>query len=117
MHITITNFSSSNEETYKFKSEQLVDKNDMNPIYVNYYNDSIEEIGDPKVMKGGKGNIESLWEETFNTLFKSMTEEDNNETNEIEFMESWWNEFKETKIDNEVKLFQRNKEKKSKGFK
>ena len=67
------------------KSESMVDKNDINPLYVHYYNDTITEIGDPKVMKG-KGNMQGLWEDTYGTLFKSFKEQEAVEgTNDIDF--------------------------------
>ncbi|MCQ2816522.1 MAG: GTPase domain-containing protein [archaeon] len=113
LYNTIINFASTNEEGLKMKSEQMVDKNDVNPLYVHYYNDNNSEIGDPKVMKGGKGNMLGLWEDTYNTLFKTFKEENINEgSNDINFEEQWWEDYKEVKLDNEVKLFQKNRAKK-----
>ena len=48
---------------------------------------AIQNIENPKVMKG-KGNMQGLWEETYNTLFKTFKEQEIVEgTNDIDFDE------------------------------
>ena len=79
-------------------------KNSSKAIYINYYNDSINEIGEPKIPVTVTRDIQQRWKETYDGLFKNFKRNKENNTN-IELDENFYEIYKEAKIDHELKLF------------
>ncbi len=46
----IVNFTTLTEDNFKFKCDALIDKNDVNPLFIQYYADNYTDIGDPKIL-------------------------------------------------------------------
>jgi adenylate kinase family enzyme len=79
-------------------------KNSTKALYINYYNDNLNDIGEPKIPVTVTGDIMQRWKETYDGLFKNFKK--NNENNrKIDLDESYYELYKEGKIDNELKLF------------
>lgn len=78
-------------------------KNSTKPLYINYYNDSLQGIGEPKIPVTVTGSIEQRWKETYDGLFKNYKK--NNDKKMIELDENYYQIYKEIKIDHELKLF------------
>ena len=84
-------------------------KNATKALYINYYNDSLEEIGEPKIPVTVTRDIEQRWKETYDGLFKNYRK--NNENKNITNLdESFYQLYQEAKIDHELKLFNDYKE-------
>ena len=81
--------------------ENIVQKNDIQPLYILYSNDSLVEIGDPKVM--GNSDMNTLWEDTFYSIFRNKRE--NEEEYDVEKMLG--DRYKESRIDEELTNFER----------
>ena len=47
-------------------------KNSTKAIYINYYNDSLDEIGEPKIPVTVTRDIQQRWKETYDGLFKNF---------------------------------------------
>ena len=91
-------------------------KNSTKPIYINYYNDSLDEIGEPKIPVTVTRDIQQRWKETYDGLFKNFRK--NKENNKItELDETFYQLYQEAKIDHELKLFNEFKESNSKNQK
>ena len=78
-------------------------KNSTKPLYINYYNDNLQGIGEPKIPVTVTGSIEQRWKETYDGLFKNYKK--NNDNKEINLDENYYQIYKEIKIDHELKLF------------
>lgn len=78
-------------------------KNSTKPLYINYYNDDLQGIGEPKIPVTVTGSIEQRWKETYDGLFKNYKK--NNDNKEINLDENYYQIYKEIKIDHELKLF------------
>ena len=78
-------------------------KNSTKPLYINYYNDNLQGIGEPKIPVTVTGSIEQRWKETCDGLFKNYKK--NNDNKEINLDENYYQIYKEIKIDHELKLF------------
>ena len=78
-------------------------KNSTKPLYINYYNDNLEGIGEPKIPVTVTGSIEQRWKETYDGLFKNYKK--NNDNKKINLDENYYQIYKEIKIDHELKLF------------
>jgi GTPase SAR1 family protein len=91
-------------------SANFSQKNEILPVYILYSNDSLNEIGEPKVFQQGNKDINSLWEDTLYSVFPRNSEmrEDNlsNESKENEIDQVMLNKYKEPRIDEELKLFE-----------
>ena len=84
-------------------------KNSTKAIYINYYNDSLDEIGEPKIPVTVTRDIQQRWKETYDGLFKNFRK--NTENNKItELDETFYQLYQEAKIDHELKLFNEFKE-------
>ena len=77
-------------------------KDHIQPLFIIYGKDSIESIGDPKVMEKNS-TMKSLWESTFKTVFPKIVDdkEKGNEAEEIIKMK-----FNEPRIDAELYNFE-----------
>ena len=84
-------------------------KNSTKPLYINYYNDNLDEIGEPKVPVTVTRDIEQRWKETYDGLFKNYKINEKNNLN-IKLDENYYQIYKEAKIDHELKLFNEFKE-------
>ena len=79
-------------------------KNSTKPLYINYYDDNLESIGEPKIPVTVVGAIEQRWKETYEGLFKNFKRREENK-NDIPLDENYYHIYKEPKIDHELKLF------------
>jgi GTPase SAR1 family protein len=99
----ITNMSFSNETGNVLNYTQ---KNDIQPLFVLYSQDNLNDIGDPKVFQQGSRDMNSLWEDTFYSIFSISN--NLNEEDEItqKFEENFKEKYKEARIDEEVQIFE-----------
>ena len=79
-------------------------KNATKPLYINYYDDSLESIGEPKIPLTVTGDIQQRWKETYDGLFKNYKKNEKN-SRDINLDENFYELYKESKIDHELKLF------------
>ena len=93
-------FSSGKKDNLK----KYFQKNSTKPLYINYYNDSLDEIGEPKIPVTVSRDIEQRWKETYDGLFKNIKKNEENNAN-INLDENFYQLYKEPKIDRELKLF------------
>ena len=105
---TVENFGFGVSKIDNIKN--YVQKNELNPLYISFYNDSLEEIGQPRVMEISGKNVDERWFETYKTIFKNFVKENNNENKNIPVDKNLWDKYKENRIDNEIKLFEKAKE-------
>ena len=108
---TIENFGFGVSKIDNIKN--YVQKNELNPLYISFYNDSLEEIGQPRVMEMSGKNVDERWIETYKTIFKNFVKE-NKENKNIQVDKNLWEKYKENRIDNEITLFERAKENENK---
>ena len=109
---TVENFGFGVSKIDNIKN--YVQKNELNPLYIQFYNDSLDEIGQPRVMEISGKNVDERWLETYKTIFKNFVKENNNENKNIQLDQNLWEKYKENRIDNEIKLFERAKENENK---
>ena len=93
-------FGSGKKENLK----KYFQKNSTKPLYINYYNDNLDEIGEPKIPVTVSRDIEQRWKETYDGLFKNIKKNEENDGN-INLDENFYQLYKEPKIDRELKLF------------
>jgi len=104
---TVENFGFGVSKIDNIKN--YVQKNELNPLYITFYNDSLDEIGQPRVMEMSGKNVDERWFETYKTIFKNFVKE-NHENKNIPVDKNLWEKYKENRIDNEIKLFEKAKE-------
>lgn len=113
LYSTVTHFAFNQSKIENIN--KYIQKNELRPLYLQYYNDSIEEIGDPKVMQRGGADNNILWKESYESLFSQKNDaefdDENDETFENEVDKQNWELYKETRIDNELKIFEKEKQK------
>ena len=100
------------------KKENLrkyIQKNSTKPLYINYYDDNLESIGEPKIPVTVAGAIEQRWKETYEGLFKNYKKNEENK-NDIPLDENFYQIYKEAKIDHELKLFNDFKDSSNKSY-
>ena len=89
------------------KKENLrryIQKRSTQALYIHYYEDCLEEIGEPKIPVTVTGDIEQRWKETYDGLFKNSKANDDNVKN-IPIDKEFFDIYKEARIDHELKLF------------
>jgi hypothetical protein len=88
-------------------------KNDIYAIYINYYNDKLDDIGDPKVSQRRGADNDTLWKESYESLFQQKEDKEKEEKQklEVEVNKEDWEVYKESRIDNEMNMFLKAKEK------
>ena len=84
-------------------------KNPTKPLYINYYEDNLESIGEPKIPVTVTGDIQQRWKETYDGLFKNFKKNEKT-SRDINLDENFYGLYKEGKIDHELKLFNEFKE-------
>jgi len=84
-------------------------KHSTKPLYINYFNDNLNDIGEPKIPVTVVRDIDQRWKETYDGLFKNYKKSEKNNTF-IDLDESYYQLYKEAKIDHELKLFNEFKE-------
>ena len=89
------------ENIYKYSQ-----KNELYALYTQFYNDSLEEIGEPRVIHSSGKSTNDRWIETYNALFINVKKNNNDNDNDIPVDRNFWIKFKESRIDNELKIFQ-----------
>ena len=82
---------------------KYLQKNSTKALYINYYNESLEEIGEPKIPVTVTGDIQQRWRETYEGIFKNFKK--NEKDNKIDLDENFYQIYKEAKIDHELRLF------------
>ena len=98
-------FGSGKKENLK----KYYQKNSTKALYINYYDDNLNSIGEPKIPVTVTGDIEQRWKETYDGLFKNYKKNDKNNRN-INLDENYFEQYQESKIDQELKLFNEYKE-------
>ena len=83
-------------------------KNELHALFTQYYNDSIEEIGEPRVVHSSGKSTHDRWIETYNAMFMNVKKNGNknNDENDIPVNKDFWIKYKESRIDNELKMFE-----------
>lgn len=99
-------FGSGKRENLK----KYIQKNSTKPLYINYYNDNLDDIGEPKIPVTVTGVIEQRWKETYDGLFKNYRKNEEN-SKYINLDQEYYQLYKESKIDHELDLFNNYKEK------
>ena len=79
-------------------------KNPTKPLYINYYDDNLESIGEPKIPVTVTSDIQQRWKETYDGLFRNVKKNEKN-NKDINLDENFYELYKEAKIDHELKLF------------
>lgn len=93
-------FGSGKKENLK----KYLQKNSTKALYINYYDDNLASIGEPKIPLTVTGNLEQRWKETYDGLWKNYKKNEKNNRN-INLDENYFAQFQESKIDHELKLF------------
>jgi len=93
-------FGSGKKENLK----KYLQKNSTKALYINYYDDNLASIGEPKIPVTVTGNLEQRWKETYDGLWKNYKKNEKNNRN-INLDENYFAQFQESKIDHELKLF------------
>ena len=109
--ITENAFGSGKKENLR----KYIQKNSTKPLYINYYDDNLESIGEPKIPITVTGDIEQRWKETYEGLFKNYKKNEENK-NDIPLDENFYQIYKEAKIDHELKLFNDFKDSSNKSY-
>ena len=109
--VTENAFGSGKRENLR----KYIQKNSTKPLYVNYYDDNLENIGEPKIPVTVTGAIEQRWKETYEGLFKNFKKSGENK-NDIPLDENYYEIYKEPKIDHELKLFNDFKDSNNKNY-
>ena len=104
-------FGSGKKENLKKYNQ----KNSTKPLYINYYDDNLENIGEPKIPVTVAGAIDQRWKETYDGLFKNYKKNEKNK-DDIPLDENYYQIYKESKIDHELKLFNDFKEADNKNY-
>jgi hypothetical protein len=104
--VTEVAFGSGKRENLK----KYIQKNSTKPLYINYYNDNLDDIGEPKIPVTVTGVIEQRWKETYDGLFKNYRKNEEN-SKYINLDQEYYQLYKESKIDHELDLFNNYKEK------
>jgi hypothetical protein len=107
------NILQSTVSNYAFGQSQIdinkySQKNSLHALYTQYYNDSIEEIGEPRVVHSSGKSTHDRWIETYNAMFMNVKKNGNknNDENDIPVNKDFWIKYKESRIDNELKMFE-----------
>ena len=112
LHATVTHFAFGKSKIENIS--KYVQKNELRAMYIHYFNDSFEEIGDPKVMQRGGADNMTLWKESYESLFPKKNNKKENEFDdvdnemelEVDVDKANWEIYKESRIDNEMKMFE-----------
>jgi adenylate kinase family enzyme len=83
--------------------KKYTQKKSSKALYINYYNESLDEIGEPKIPVTVTGDIQQRWKETYEGIFKNFKKNENDK--KIDLDENYYQIYKEPKIDRELKLF------------
>ena len=93
-------FGSGKKENLK----KYFQKNSTKALYINYFDDNLNSIGEPKIPVTVTNDIDQRWKETYDGLFKNYKKSDKNNRN-INLDENYFAQYQESKIDQELKLF------------
>ena len=93
-------FGSGKKENLK----KYFQKNSTKALYINYFDDNLNSIGEPKIPVTVTNDIDQRWKETYDGLFKNYKKDDKNNRN-INLDENYFAQYQESKIDQELKLF------------
>ena len=102
-------FGSGKKENLK----KYLQKNSTKALYINYYEDNLASIGEPKIPVTVTRELDQRWKETYDGLFKNIKKNEKNNKN-INLDENFFMQYTEAKIDHELKLFNEYKEKNDK---
>jgi hypothetical protein len=98
-------FGSGKKENLK----KYLQKNPTKALYINYYEDNLASIGEPKIPVTVTRELDQRWKETYDGLFKNIKQNEKNNKN-INLDENFFVQYTEAKIDHELKLFNEYKE-------
>ena len=98
-------FGSGKKENLK----KYLQKNPTKALYINYYEDNLASIGEPKIPVTVTRELDQRWKETYDGLFKNIKKNEKNNKN-INLDENFFVQYTEAKIDHELKLFNEYKE-------
>ena len=70
-------FGSGKKENLK----KYLQKNSTKSLYINFYDDNLASIGEPKIPVTVTGNLEQRWKETYDGLWKNYKKSEKNNTN------------------------------------
>ena len=98
-------FGSGKKENLK----KYLQKNSTKALYINYYEDNLASIGEPKIPVTVTRELDQRWKETYDGLFKNIKKNEKNNKN-INLDENFFVQYTEAKIDHELKLFNEYKE-------
>ena len=98
-------FGSGKKENLK----KYLQKNPTKALYINYYEDNLASIGEPKIPVTVTRELDQRWKETYDGLFKNIKKNEKNNKN-INLDENFFMQYTEAKIDHELKLFNEYKE-------
>ena len=98
-------FGSGKKENLK----KYLQKNPTKALYINYYEDNLTSIGEPKIPVTVTRELDQRWKETYDGLFKNIKKNEKNNKN-INLDENFFMQYTEAKIDHELKLFNEYKE-------
>ena len=98
-------FGSGKKENLK----KYLQKNSTKALYINYYEDNLASIGEPKIPVTVTRELDQRWKETYDGLFKNIKKNEKNNKN-INLDENFFVQYTEAKIDDELKLFKEYKE-------
>lgn len=98
-------FGSGKKENLK----KYLQKNSTKALYINYYEDNLASIGEPKIPVTVTRELDQRWKETYDGLFKNIKKNEKNNKN-INLDENFFMQYTEAKIDHELKLFNEYKE-------
>ena len=93
-------FGSGKKENLK----KYFQKNSTKALYINYFDDNLNSIGEPKIPVTVTSDIDQRWKETYDGLFKNYKKNDKNNRN-INLDENYFAQYQESIIDQELKLF------------
>lgn len=63
------------DEAFTELKPSLIQKDHLQPLFIQFGKDSYEEVGDPKVLNSNKSNPVMLWEDTFNGMYKNQMDD------------------------------------------
>ena len=98
-------FGSGKKENLK----KYLQNNSTKALYINYYEDNLASIGEPKIPVTVTRELDQRWKETYDGLFKNIKKNEKNNKN-INLDENFFMQYTEAKIDHELKLFNEYKE-------
>lgn len=90
------------DEAFAEIKPNLIQKDHLQPLFIEFGKDSYEEIGDPKVLSSSKGNPIIQWEDTFSGMYKNQSDDTENSFDE----QALQKKYIEKSLDSELQSFE-----------